>query len=232
MGNGTNNLRYVLITPSRNEARFIEKTLESVVSQTVLPLKWVIVNDGSTDASGEIAARYAAQYSWIEIVNCPVRKERHFAAKVEAFKVGLERVNEVDYEIIGNLDADVSFDPGYFEFLLSKFTQDSRLGVAGTVFREPNGYNSAIDSFEGQTHVAGGCQVFRRECFEEIGAFGGASLNLTGDGEPEREAQHRPVEVRRHIRNRIAARNLRDQESQRHLRQENSGHPRNGTISI
>src|SRR5205807_3854476 len=171
MSNDVNNLRYVLITPSRNEARFIEQTLGSVIYQTVLPSKWVIVNDGSTDASGEIAARYAAQYSWIEIVNCPVRKERHFAAKVEAFKVGLERVNELEYEIIGNLDADVSFDPGYFEFLLSKFTQDSRLGVAGTVFREPNGYNSAIDSFEGQTHVAGGCQVFRRECFEEIGGY-------------------------------------------------------------
>jgi glycosyltransferase involved in cell wall biosynthesis len=171
MANGANNLRYVLITPSRNEARFIEKTLESVVHQTVLPLKWVIVNDGSTDTTGEIAARYAERHDWIELVNRPIRKERHFAAKVEAFKAGLERVKELEYEIIGNLDADVSFDPDYFEFLLSKFKQDSRLGVAGTVFREPNGYNSAIDSFEGQTHVAGGCQVFRRQCFEEIGGY-------------------------------------------------------------
>src|SRR5271169_4582047 len=107
MGNGENNLRYVLITPSRNEARFIEKTLESIVHQTVLPLKWVIVNDGSTDATGEIAAKYAERHSWIEVVNRPVRKERHFAAKVEAFNAGLERVKGLDYEIIGNLDADV-----------------------------------------------------------------------------------------------------------------------------
>lgn len=164
-------MRYVLITPSRNEARFIEQTLKSVICQTVLPSKWVIVNDGSTDATAEIAARYAAQHCWIEVVNRPIRKERHFAAKVEAFKAGLERVKELEYEIIGNLDADVSFETDYFEFLLSKFAQDSGLGVAGTVFREPNGYDSAIDSFEGQTHVAGGCQVFRRQCFEEIGGY-------------------------------------------------------------
>src|SRR5215469_4864120 len=171
MGNGVNNLRYVLITPSRNEAHFIEKTLESVVYQTVLPLKWVIVNDGSTDATVEIVARYAAQHSWIELVNRPVRKERHFAAKVYAFNAGLERIKPLQYEIIGNLDADVSLDADHFEFLLSKFSRDSRLGVAGTVFRELDGYNSAIDSFEGQTYVSGQCQLFRRECFEEIRGY-------------------------------------------------------------
>jgi poly-beta-1,6-N-acetyl-D-glucosamine synthase len=166
-----NHLQYILISPSRNEARFIEETLKSVVAQTILPMKWVIVNDGSTDATGQIAQKYAAQYSWIEVVNRPVRKERHFAAKVEAFKAGLERVKGLQYDIIGNLDADVSLDADHFEFLLSKFAQDSRLGVAGTVFREPDGYNSATDSFEGQTYVSGQCQIFRRQCFEEIGGY-------------------------------------------------------------
>ena len=165
------NLRYVLITPSRNEARFIEKTLESVVQQTELPLKWVIVNDGSTDTTAEIVARYAARHSWIELVNHPVRKERHFAAKVHAFNAGFQRIRQLQYEIIGNLDADVSLDADHFEFLLSKFRQDSRLGVAGTVFTEPDGYDSAIDSFEGQTYVSGQCQLFRRQCFEEIGGY-------------------------------------------------------------
>ncbi len=171
MGDETKSLQYVLISPSRNEARFIEKTLESIVCQTILPLKWVIVNDGSTDATGEIAAKYAERYSWIELVNRPVRKERHFAAKVQAFNTGLERVQGLQYDIIGNLDADVSLDPDHFEFLLSKFREDSRLGVAGTVFTEPGGYNSATDSFEGQTYVSGQCQIFRRECFEEIGGY-------------------------------------------------------------
>jgi len=171
MGNEDNTLRYVLISPSRNEARFIGETLKSVVAQTILPLKWVIVNDGSTDATGEIVAKYAAQYSWIELVNRPVRKERHFAAKVQAFNAGMERVKELRYDIIGNLDADVSLDADHFEFLLSKFSQDSRLGVAGTVFTEPDGYNSATDSFEGQTYVSGQCQIFRRKCLEEIGGY-------------------------------------------------------------
>lgn len=92
MSNEANNLSYVLISPSRNEAQFIEETLKSVVAQTVLPLKWVIVNDGSTDATADIVAKYASKYSWIELVNRPVRKERHFAAKVEAVRAGLERV--------------------------------------------------------------------------------------------------------------------------------------------
>ena len=171
MENAVNNFAYVLITPCRNEARLIEETIKSVVAQTVLPLKWVIVNDGSTDATGEILARYAAKHSWIEVVNRPARKERHFAAKVEAFNAGQERVKHLSYEIIGNLDADVSLDADHFEFLLSKFNQEERLGVAGTVFREPSGYNSGTDSFEGQTYVSGQCQIFRRPCFEEIGGY-------------------------------------------------------------
>jgi biofilm PGA synthesis N-glycosyltransferase PgaC len=171
MENEVNKFAYVLITPCRNEAQLIEETIKSVVAQTVLPLKWIIVNDGSTDATGEIVARYAAKHSWIDLVNRPVRKGRHFAAKVEAFNAGQARVKHLSYEIIGNLDADVSLDADHFEFLLSKFTQEERLGVAGTVFREPNGYNSATDSFEGQTYVSGQCQIFRRLCFEEIGGY-------------------------------------------------------------
>jgi len=171
MGNQEKKLKYVLISPSRNEAHLIENTLQSVVRQTILPLTWVIVNDGSTDATAEIVAKYAAQHPWIELVNRPARKERHFAGKVHAFNAGLERVKELPYDIIGNLDADVSLDRDHFEFLLSKFSQDNRLGVAGTVFTEPGGYNSAIDSFEGQTYVSGQCQIFRRECFEEIGGY-------------------------------------------------------------
>jgi glycosyltransferase involved in cell wall biosynthesis len=171
MGNEASNLSYVLITPSRNEARLIEETLKSVVAQTILPLKWVIVNDGSTDTTADIVAKYVAQYSWIELVNRPVRKGRHFAAKVEAFNAGLERVKQLQYEVIGNLDADVSLDLDHFQFLLSKFSEDNRLGVAGTVFREPDGYNSGTDSFEGQTYVSGQCQIFRRQCFDEIGGY-------------------------------------------------------------
>src|SRR5438094_6012805 len=140
-------LSYVLITPACNEEAFIEKTLESVVNQTLPPLKWVIVDDGSTDKTCEIVSRYLAQYRWIEMVQMPQRRDRSFAAKVTAFNAGYERVKGLPYEIIGNLDADISFEKDHFEFLARKFSEDPTLGVAGTVFRE-DGYSSERDSFE------------------------------------------------------------------------------------
>ena len=170
-----NNLRldripYVLITPARNEEKHIEELIRSMISQTILPSKWVIVNDGSTDATASIVGQYLTKYDWIELVNLPAHRDRTFAAKVHAFKAGLEKVKSFGYEVIGNLDSDVSFDADYCEFLLSKFQEDPSLGVAGTIFRE-QGYSSEFDSFEGQNHVAGGCQLFRRRCFEEIGGY-------------------------------------------------------------
>jgi glycosyltransferase involved in cell wall biosynthesis len=161
---------YVLITPARNEEKFIEKTIESIIRQTLLPSKWVIVDDGSTDATASIVSRYLPKYDWIELVNLPAHRDRSFAAKVYAFNAGFERVKNIRFEVIGNLDSDLSFEPDYLEFLLNKFQQDPHLGVAGTIFCE-QGYSSATDSFEGQNHVAGGCQLFRRRCFEEIGGY-------------------------------------------------------------
>lgn len=163
-------LAYVLVTPARNEEALIEKTIQSVIAQTVWPLKWVIVNDGSTDFTGEIVSRYAAKHDWMDMVTLPAHRDRSFAGKVHAFNAGFEKVKNLDYEVVGNLDSDVSFDPDYCEFLLSKFAEDESLGVAGTIFLE-NGYSSGSDSFEGQNHVAGGCQLFRRECFKEIGGY-------------------------------------------------------------
>lgn len=161
---------YVLITPARNESAFIEKTIQSMIRQTCLPLKWVIVNDGSTDSTSSIIRPYIADNPWIDLVDLPVRKERNFAAKVHAFNAGQERVKGLEYEVIGNLDADISFEPDHLEFLLEQFRMDPKLGVAGTIFRE-QGYSSETDSFEGQNHVSGQCQIFRRECWEEIGGY-------------------------------------------------------------
>jgi glycosyltransferase involved in cell wall biosynthesis len=163
-------LPYVLITPARNEETYIEKTIQSVIKQTVLPVKWVIINDGSTDATSTIVRRYLADHPWMELIDLPVRRERNFAAKVYAFNTGQEVVKDLRYDIIGNLDADVSLEKDQFEFLQNEFRKDPRLGVAGTIFRE-EGYSSETDSFEGENHVSGQCQLFRRECFEEIGGY-------------------------------------------------------------
>lgn len=165
-------MRYVLITPAKNEERFIAKTLDSMVVQTLLPERWVIVDDGSTDNTAEIVASYAQRYPWIELIRRRPQPHRSFAGKVHAFNAGLARVQQsLEFEVIGNLDADLSFDPGYLEFLIEKFAADPRLGVAGTPFTEDGGYDSAKDSFEGENHVPGGCQLFRRHCFEDVGGY-------------------------------------------------------------
>jgi glycosyltransferase involved in cell wall biosynthesis len=164
-------MKYVLITPAHNEERFITKTLESMAAQTLLPERWIIVNDGSTDKTANIAADYAQRFPWIQLVHRSPHLDRHFGAKVHAFNAGLERVGSLDFDVIGNLDADLSFDPDYLEFLIGKFAEDPRLGVAGTPFTEDGGYDTARDSFEGKNHVAGGCQLFRRQCFEEVGGY-------------------------------------------------------------
>ena len=164
-------LALALVTPARNEEAFIAKTIESVVAQTVRPRRWVIVNDGSTDSTGSILRGYAAAHDWIEIVEMPQRRDRSFAAKVHSFNAGHARLTQVEHDVVGNLDADISFGPDHLEFLLDRFAEDAALGVAGTVFTEEGGYNSAVDSFEGESHVSGQCQLFRRECFEQIGGY-------------------------------------------------------------
>jgi len=164
-------MKYILITPAHNEEKFIRKTLDSMVAQTLLPERWIIVDDGSTDHTAQMVESYAKRYRWIELFRRPQRSDRSFAGKVHAFNAGLERVRSVPFGVIGNLDADLSFGPEYLEFLIEKFAEDPRLGVAGTPFTEDGGYDTARDSFEGENHVAGGCQLFRRECFEEIGGY-------------------------------------------------------------
>lgn len=162
--------KYVLITPARNEAQFVELTLKSVVAQTVRPLKWIIVSDGSTDGTDEIVNKYSAEYPWIELLRMPERRERHFAGKVLAFNAGQAKVRDLPYEVIGSLDGDISFEPDYFSFLLGKLTADTTLGLVGTPFKE--GANPTYDyRFVSIEHVSGACQVFRRQCFEDIGGY-------------------------------------------------------------
>ncbi|MBV9105505.1 MAG: glycosyltransferase family 2 protein [Verrucomicrobia bacterium] len=161
--------RYVIITPARNEATLIEQTIKSVVGQTVRPLKWVIVSDGSTDGTDDIVLRYTREHDWIELVQLPERKERNFAGKAQAFNLGYARVKGLEYDIIGNLDADLSFDEEYFEFLMEKFAADPRLGVGGTAYLD--GDRTYDYRFTSTEHVSGACQMFRRECLECIGGY-------------------------------------------------------------
>ncbi len=162
-------ISYVLITPARNEERSIDDTIRSMISQTCLPKKWIIVSDGSTDRTDDIVKQYLPEYPWMDLIRMPEHGDRHFAAKVGCFDAGYERVKELPYEVIGNLDGDISFDRDYLEFLIDKFSDDPDLGVAGTPFVE-NGkhYDYRFTNIE---HVSGACQLFRRSCFEEIGGY-------------------------------------------------------------
>jgi glycosyltransferase involved in cell wall biosynthesis len=163
-------MNYVLITSARNEEKFIEGTIRSVVAQTHLPERWVIVDDGSTDRTAEIVEGYLGDHPWIELLRRPKRLDRNFAAKAHAVNAGLEQVRSFQFEVLGNLDADVSFEPDYMAFVMEKFSEDPALGVAGTPFTE-EGYDSMRDSFEGENYVAGPCQLFRYRCFQEIGGY-------------------------------------------------------------
>ena len=161
---------YVLVTPARNEAQFIESTIKSVVAQKVRPLKWVIVSDGSTDGTDEIVSRYAVAHEWIELLRMPERKERHFAGKVYAFDAGKVRAGGLAYDVIASLDADITFESDYFSFLLEKLAMDPMLGVVGTPYVERSG-ESFDYKFTSLDHVSGACQMFRRECYEAIGGY-------------------------------------------------------------
>ena len=161
---------YVVITPARNEELHIEKTIQSMIAQTVLPSAWVIVSDGSTDRTDEIVKRYVQKHPWIDFIRLPEHTNRDFASKVHGFNAGYERVKDVRYDVIGNLDADLSFEKDYFEYLLGQFSRFPELGVAGTPFVED--FSTTYDyRFASVAHVAGGCQLFRKQCFEAIGGY-------------------------------------------------------------
>ena len=163
-------LKYALVTPAHNEEANIKKTIDAMILQTILPQKWVIVSDGSIDGTDEIVKSYAKKYNWIDFVRMPFHKDRQFAAKAQAFNAGYQKLKSIPYQIIGNLDADISFEDNYFEFLLGKFEENPRLGVAGTPFIEENfkGYDFRFANIE---HVSGACQLFRRECFKSVGGY-------------------------------------------------------------
>jgi glycosyltransferase involved in cell wall biosynthesis len=100
----------------------------------------------------------------------PARAERHFAGKVFAFNAGLDRVRHLQFDYLGTLDADISFSPDHFSFLLDRFSEDPRLGLAGTAYMQ-DGWDSTKDSFEGVTSVHGACQLFRYQCYLDIGGY-------------------------------------------------------------
>jgi biofilm PGA synthesis N-glycosyltransferase PgaC len=161
---------YVLITSARNEEAYIERTITSVVGQTVVPEKWVVVSDGSTDGTDEIVRQYATRYPFLELVRRENAGKRSFRSKIEAVKEAAKRLDSVNYEFIGCLDADVSFGPDYYEKLIEHFRANPRLGIAGGGLVDCC-HNKQYRHFSSRTSVPGAVQFFRRNCYEEIGGY-------------------------------------------------------------
>jgi glycosyltransferase involved in cell wall biosynthesis len=164
------NSKYVLVTAARNEEKFIETTINSIVSQTIMPLKWVIVNDGSVDRTDEIVNEYSSKFDFIELIRLNSSNNRNFASKVIAIKAGLEKLINSRYKFLGNLDADVKPENNYFELLIKKFFLNSDLGIAGgKIYESVNG--KLIEEISSEDSVGGMIQFFRRECYEQIGGY-------------------------------------------------------------
>jgi len=162
-------MTYGLITPAKNEEEFIGLTIDTVVNQTVRPVKWIIVSDGSDDNTDSIVESKAAEHPWIELLSLPHRKTRDFGGKARAFMAGYDRIKGHKLDLVGNLDADISLDNEHYEFLLQKFAANPKLGIAGSPFLQgDSSYNFQFSSLE---HVSGACQLFRKQCFEDIGGY-------------------------------------------------------------
>jgi len=161
---------YVIVTPVRDEVQHIAKTIESVKSQTVLPSKWVIVDDGSTDGTREILSSYASQLDWIDVIHNADRGCRAPGTGVmEAFYAGYSRLLDNSWEFIVKLDGDLSFAPQYFEDCFQLFDADARLGIAGgTICQLENGRPKVDSLGDPLFHVRGASKIYRRACWQAI----------------------------------------------------------------
>jgi glycosyltransferase involved in cell wall biosynthesis len=162
--------KYAVISPVKDEAAFIEATINSMINQSIHPAVWVIVNDGSRDTTASITQRYVQEHSWIRLVNLQdtgIRKRGK--GVIEAFYAGYKTLVE-PYDFIVKLDGDVSFGSDYFESLSNRFSTDPQLGIAGGgLYERPDGKTWIL--YTTRDHVRGCTKVYRRECFETIGGL-------------------------------------------------------------
>jgi len=165
MGNQT----YVLVTAAYNEEGFITHTIESVVSQTIPPTEWVIVSDASRDRTEKIIESYAQRHSYIRLLRITEDHPRNFAAQVRAINLAFALLESTNYEFIGNLDADVSFGSNYFRNLLGRFESNPKLGLAGGIIQERDGWIQKPPLGEIARSVPQAVQLFRRACHDALG---------------------------------------------------------------
>lgn len=161
-------IKYVVITPVRDEEKHIEETIRSMINQTIFPIEWLIVNDGSTDGTGAIIDRYAKQHIWIKALH---REDRGFrkagGGVVETFYEGYGALSSHEWDFIVKLDGDLSFRPDYFKLVFKHFADDPKLGIGGG---DIYNLNKGILELEKTTsfHVRGATKVYKRNCWLAI----------------------------------------------------------------
>jgi poly-beta-1,6-N-acetyl-D-glucosamine synthase len=163
--------RYVIITPARDEEEHIAETIESVRRQTILPVEWIIVDDGSADRTGEILDRAAAQSPWIRVIH---RKNRGFRKSgggvMEAFYDGYNSLQHNDWDFMVKLDGDLSFSQDYFEKCFDYFRADPKLGIGGgEIVHEIVGELRVEEN--PRFHVRGATKIYRKSCWDAIGGL-------------------------------------------------------------
>jgi len=166
-------IRYAIITPVRNEAEFLPGVISSVVCQTIRPVEWFIVNDGSVDRTGEIIEAAAAKYDWIRPLNRPDRGFRKSGGGVmEAFHEGLHRLQTTDWDFLVKLDGDLTFGADYFEKCFGRFDANPKLGIGGGLVCNEVAGRRVLDSTDDpKFHVRGATKVYRRACWDAIGGL-------------------------------------------------------------
>jgi glycosyltransferase involved in cell wall biosynthesis len=162
--------RYVIVTPAKNEERFLEGMISSVLRQTVRPAKWVIVNDNSTDRTGEILRRAAAAHEWIAAVESGDRDGRRKPGGEGVVHCGIRQVNLEEVDFLARLDADITFEADYFERLFLEFHRNPRLGIAGGVCHVRS-KGTLVEEKHPRFHTRGALKTYRVRCYREIGGL-------------------------------------------------------------
>lgn len=162
--------RYVLMTAARNEEGYIGRTLESVAGQSILPVRWVVVDDGSSDRTAEIVEAFGKKHPYVTLQRRQPAAERTFAAKAGALRQAYASLAGLGYDFVGSLDADVTFGGRYYETMLERFRNSPRLGLAGGLIWDETGGKLVMHTIS-LNSVAGAVQMFRRQCYEEIGGY-------------------------------------------------------------
>lgn len=163
--------KYVVISPAKDEAGRIEATIQSMLSQTIRPIRWVIVDDASRDRTPGILEFYRQQVSWITVIRVDRDAERKLgSAEILAFEVGFRSVESESFDFIVKLDCDLKFAPDYFEQLLARFHAAPNLGIASGVYLERNG-SGWVEVKMPRYHASGASKMIRAKCYADIGGF-------------------------------------------------------------